>query len=401
MKIEWGEGGSFPQSAKTISGLTVGVRYHVFGFAWVTAGDPAVKFVVASISPSGLDTTLEEDWELFEYSFVATATSHSLQIWPAVLPTAGQTVWIDDIIVQVEADYETRGTIPRFQGPDGHEGPLWLSIDGVTGYRVEPESGPLYARAAAFDAAILAAQTDITDAEIDLGALDVRTDALEAAASSPDVQYFTSSGNWTKPAGAKRVFVECQAGGASGGGAAATSAGQAAEGAGGGGGGYVAHWFDADDLDTTVGVTVGDGGAAAAAGASGNDGEASIFSGQIEAHGGLAGTGGAAAVGPDRPKAGEGGAGGAVGGGPTPDIIHQGGDGGPGIVVATAVTVRRNVGGSSFMGGEPSSNPTQANIGGVSGSRGSGGSGARNGASQSARAGGAGGDGRVRVTTYF
>lgn len=44
-------------------------------------------------------------------------------------------------------DFETLGRGPSFQGPDGHEGPLYLSAPGSTvGYRVEPDSDLLYAR---------------------------------------------------------------------------------------------------------------------------------------------------------------------------------------------------------------------------------------------------------------
>jgi hypothetical protein len=399
MKVVWDTGGTFPSVHKTITGLTIGVRYTAFGFAWVVAGDPGVSFVVSGITGAHHQpTTVEEDWVPFEYSFLATATSHSLQIWPSVSPTAGDTLWVDDIIVQEASDPELRGAIPRFQGPDGHEGPLWLSIDGVTGYRVEPESGPLYTRAAAFDADIVVAQTDITDAETDLGALDVRTDALEAAAT-PDFQRFSSSGSftWTKPAGAKSVFVECLGGGASGGGAAATAAGQASEGGGGGGGGYVARWYDADELDATENVTVGAGGAAGGVGSNGNDGNDSSFGGLITGSGGLAGSAGSASAGPAYAAGGHG----SSGSNDANQPIHRGGDGGSGVVIATAVTVRKNVGGSSFHNGEGTPNASSANISGSSGARGQGGGGARNGPSQSARTGGGGGTGLVQVTTYF
>jgi hypothetical protein len=48
--------------------------------------------------------------------------------------------------VTSETDFNVRGTLPRFQGPNNHEGPLWLSSDATNGYRLEPESGPLWDR---------------------------------------------------------------------------------------------------------------------------------------------------------------------------------------------------------------------------------------------------------------
>jgi Carbohydrate binding domain len=100
MKIVWGTGGLFPQSAKTFSGLTIGTRYQVSGWAWVTADSPAVRFAVATVSPAGPSTVTEGAWERFTFRFTATATSHSLQVWPARDPVSGESAWIDDITFQ-------------------------------------------------------------------------------------------------------------------------------------------------------------------------------------------------------------------------------------------------------------------------------------------------------------
>lgn len=64
-----------------------------------------------------------------------------------------------------------------------------------------------------------------------------------------------SSGTWTKPSGAKLVFVECRGGGGSG---ANMSTGSWA----GGGGGHASAWFAASSLGVSETVTVGSGGAA-------------------------------------------------------------------------------------------------------------------------------------------
>lgn len=103
--------------------------------------------------------------------------------------------------------------------------------------------------------------------------------------SGADVQTFTANGTWTKPTGAKSVYVKVIGGGASGGGRAGAGGG-----AGGGGGGCVIATFDATALTSTVAITVG-AEVAGVTNANGNTGNNSTFGAYLTAYGGGAGLG--------------------------------------------------------------------------------------------------------------
>jgi len=110
------------------------------------------------------------------------------------------------------------------------------------------------------------------------GDLTVHVANVVGAARVAQIDIFTVSGTWTKPAGAKLIYVEVLSGG--GGGYANSNTG-----GGGGGGGRVCRLIPADDVPSMVPVTVGAGGAGGTTGI-GSDGGNSSFGSLVVSVGG-------------------------------------------------------------------------------------------------------------------
>lgn len=107
-----------------------------------------------------------------------------------------------------------------------------------------------------------------------------------------DTQEFTTSGTWTKPAGAVKVRVVAVGGGGGGSGAIWGSSNVSAA-SGGAGGQIIEEWLDASVLAASETVTIGAGGPGALGDSGGEvatDGGDTSFGDWVEAMGGHAGT---------------------------------------------------------------------------------------------------------------
>lgn len=159
------------------------------------------------------------------------------------------------------------------------------------------------------------------------------------AQASHTFDVFTANGTWTKPSGLKGAFVFCAGAGGGGGSGARNAAGtNRFGGSGGGGGACTWRYLTANELTSTVSVTVGVGGTGAAGvavdttnGTAGGAGTNTDFGGLVIASAGSGGPAGATT----QPSSGSGG--GASTGNPTygPYSLN-GASGGGGTTTSTS-----------------------------------------------------------------
>lgn len=202
---------------------------------------------------------------------------------------------------------------------------------------------------------------------------------LAVGSSVADSVYLTASQTWAKPPGIAWVLVELWAGGASGGASVSATSGNS-ERVGGEGGEYVQRLFRAVDLGATVYVTIGAGGTAVTATATGsgallpgNPGSDTTFGGHARALGGIAAasTSGSIPAGKSFLIGKTGGNGRGGGDGNNYDSVHGGGGGG-GSVASVRVPGTSQFGGSGGAGVLSATSPASAGAGVVPGGGGGG-----------------------------
>jgi hypothetical protein len=266
--------------------------------------------------------------------------------------------------------------------------------------------------------------------------------ATTSSSTGSNIQIFTASGTWTKPAGAKSVQVQLVGGGGGGGSGRKGAAGSARSGGGGGGGAAATiYQVDASTLEETVAVVIGAGGLGGASQATnstngliGAEGGDTTF-GILRARCGFGGTGGTAttavggAGGPGQFTGGSGGTGsGSTNGTNAVGAAFISGGGGGGGTNASNTNVLPTNGGAisstTLAGVGSGTSPTPHGLittlgqgggggaasqvgnavngpaGGLYGGGGGGGGAATDGVGNSG-AGGIGADGLAIITTYF
>lgn len=305
----------------------------------------------------------------------------------ASITTAQSNVGSGTLVPVLSIDAKGRVTSLGSTPISGSAGGTVTSITAGTGL----SGGTITSSGTIAIAALTTAQSDVgsatqipvlsINAQGQVTALSSVTASGGSSVTPTDVQIFTSSGTWTKPAGARAVSVELIGAGGGGGAGVKTTSGTACSGgSGGGGGGIWISNFNATTLPASVAVIIGSAGLGGTTG-NGSTGGLTLFTGFGQASGGDFGV-----VGLITSSVRNGGAGGVYGG-------NAGGNGGYGISGSAAS--QASMGGPGGGGGAGVGTAGGGFAGGAGGYGGAGlfAGGAGGTAGFSAAAGGAGGAG--------
>lgn len=109
--ITWGTGGTFPQAALNVDGLTIGQTYTAAVDVIVPSGSPGVQVFFGGTG--GQSSRSNDARQRISATFTATATSHSIQLLATSSPTAGELCYVDRVMVNLgstPADFNKRST---------------------------------------------------------------------------------------------------------------------------------------------------------------------------------------------------------------------------------------------------------------------------------------------------
>lgn len=88
-------GGTLPQIQRDWTGLVVGRSYTLSAWVYIPTGSPHVIWAVGGVGFGGTASTVRDEWVRITFTFTATATTHSLQVWPTTAPAGAEPWWFD------------------------------------------------------------------------------------------------------------------------------------------------------------------------------------------------------------------------------------------------------------------------------------------------------------------